>query len=475
MRHRKDINDLTEEEFKKFAMAVNKLKADGTWQNITMAHIRSGEQIRTHSAGLTQLKSYPSPPPAYGAPAPPAYGPAPSQDGYAEEDVYTVEEEGYEERRNSHNSVIFLPWHRKFLVEVENRLQMALNDCSVTLPYWNWALELVNFENSEIFGADRMGSLNNELGRRVRDIDEFCVKDGAFGAETEGSEFGHGRNELGRNLNNGDGSDCIMRAGRKPTNENYASILTWLLEPEGMSKASRDSESMSLFLERDLHNSFHTAIGGRTGHMGGMASAYDPIFFLHHGFVDYLWKQWQDTHQDSSERFHRRGDLMPRLLWDGQRTTFPAADVSMSMDILDDDASTFESEKACVYYHEREKYHPCAGKWDKIRSCLAKVVKDQRLHEVPRIRELTSVGDVCSPLNPVQADLDRMWLETMSEMGMLEQQEVSNILKWESTLNGQIASSMSTLEEADADQCDKALCFSASKLLEICDEPPPTY
>jgi hypothetical protein len=209
--------------------------------------------------------------------------------------------------------------------------------------------------------------------------------------------------------------------------------------------------------------------------MISMNSPYDPMFFLHHSFVDYLWKLWQDTHVEDLDRMHRSQDMMSRLLFDGVRDTFPVTDVSMSMDILDDDPSTDSQEKACVYYHERRNGdHACSSNWNHIQTCLSYVVKAERLHEIPRIKEMRSVGDVCSPLNPVHADLDRIWLETMAEMGMLVENEVGNILKWESTIESRINRNTPTLDESEASECDKALCFSTQKLLAVCAEVAAT-
>jgi len=426
LRHRKEINDLTDEEFGKFAEALNILKSDGTWANISMVHLMSDSQ--PHPGG------------------------------------------------RSHGSPIFLPWHRKLFIEVESRLQMAVNDCSVSIPYWNWALEIPTFVESKIFHADRLGSLNNELPNELDNMNDMCVKTGAFGSDSAGSEFGHKANELGNAINNGEGSDCIMRAGRTPSSQSYATILSTLEEP---SLGINQFEQMSMYIERTLHNFFHGTIGGgrRTsdgyarGHMSGFVSPYDPMFFMHHGFMDFLWSKWQSVHVDETNRLHRSGDLMMDLLFDGQTDVFPVSDVSMNMDILDDDPETDDTEKACVVYHERHHgNNECAADWNHIQSCLAKVVKAERLHEVPRIKESTSVGDVCSPLNPVQTDLDRMWLETMSEMGMLDKDQVPVILQWESTINAGISARTPILEAADANECEKKLCFSTARLFAICDE-----
>jgi tyrosinase len=423
MRHRKEINDLSDAEFSKFAAALNALKADGTWANISMVHQMADSQM--HPGGMP------------------------------------------------HGSPIFLPWHRKYFVEVENRLQMAVNDCSVTIPYWNWALELPDFANSRVFASNRMGALNHA------NAPGMCVQDGAFGTQTAGSSFtGTGANELGTaGTSLGATTDCIMRGGSAPSGENYATILSALSQP---SLGINEFVQMSNYVERDLHNFFHGAVGGWAvsgnswviGHMDSFVSPYDPMFFMHHGFIDFLWSKWQGVHVDETDRLHRQDDLMYELLWDGHQNVFPVSDIAMNLDILDDNHDTPDVvEKACVVYHERHHGdNACGANWAHIQSCLTTVVQAERLHEVPRIKESTSVGDVCSAINPIQADFDRRWLENMVAMGMMESHRVEEILQWESTFNADIEARTPTLDEADASACDKKLCFSTEKLFSICAE-----
>jgi tyrosinase len=47
----------------------------------------------------------------------------------------------------------------------------------------------------------------------------------------------------------------------------------------------------------NLHNRVHVWVGGQ---MGTGASPNDPVFWMHHAFVDRLWSQWQAMHPGSS-------------------------------------------------------------------------------------------------------------------------------------------------------------------------------
>ena len=44
-------------------------------------------------------------------------------------------------RNAAHMGPVFLPWHRWFLLLLEQQLQRVLNDANFGLPYWDWAAD----------------------------------------------------------------------------------------------------------------------------------------------------------------------------------------------------------------------------------------------------------------------------------------------------------------------------------------------
>jgi hypothetical protein len=477
MRHRKEINDVTDAEFNIFALALNKLKSDGTWAHISKVHAASDRQhYGTHMDPRT-----------------------------------------------------FLPWHRKFFVEVENRLQIAASQlgysdmeaCAVTIPYWNWALDYRDFDEARVWDNDRLGSMNSRVNEGDMD-DRMCVTTGRFGKGAAGSEFGKPgstnpfnpgwfglegcttssistdscRERLSGLNNHGqwdqhvpcgtdaaprDCSDCILRHGSvgmyRPPTMTYAQILTSLKE-DASYQGVANFEEMANFIENQLHNIVHAVIGGnwvqgtspRYGHMMSMYSPYDPVFFFHHGFIDNLWSKWQDVHVTAKWRTSVGNDahLLNNLLWDGNSDTFPTSDITMNMDIKDDNPYTSRTETACVKYHDRQTVHACGDRWTEIQQCFNNLVEYEKLHTVPRIRVMTEVGDVCDPINDAHFDTDRMWLETMVAAGMMQANQVDQVLAWERNQLERIENTTETLDASEADDCDKSLCFSATKMLQIC-------
>lgn len=319
--------------------------------------------------------------------------------------------------------------------------------------------------------------MNADVKSDGEHVEDYCVTDGAFGSETAGSAFGAGKNKLG--IYSKDTSDCIVRIGRRGATTNYEGIK---LAIQNDYKDTKSFDQMRDWLERLLHNTVHVEIGGwkqyngewRIGHMLSMASPYDPMFFLHHGFVDFIWSQWQDTHVDESERLHQDHHKMKHLAFGNRNkeVIFSVSDVAMNMDINDDDTDTGDVvEKACVVYHERHVHnqHACGDKFDAIQACLEDVVRRDELHKVRRVQETDgSVTDVCSPTDESKADMDRRWFEMLVAGNMMSKKDMNKAVAWTKQKGKSLSKAMPVLKTKDADSCDKALCFSHADLLGLC-------
>jgi len=135
----------------------------------------------------------------------------------------------------------FLPWHREYLAKLEARLRLA--NPLVTLPYWDWSTDptppdpLSNAADLRSWGVTRR-----------------------FNREQMPS-----RQELEQALGSG-------------------------VEPPSLATFQSALELP--------HNSVHVAIAGtfRTS-----SSPADPLFWLHHAFIDKLWADWERAH--AGERF----------------------------------------------------------------------------------------------------------------------------------------------------------------------------
>lgn len=133
-----------------------------------------------------------------------------------------------------HRSSHFLPWHREFIRRFEDALRTY--HPAVTLPYWN---SIVDRSASDPLWD------NAFLG-------QF---DGAWG--------------LSRAL----GSDTLPSEGQMNT---------------ALGQGTYDAFWPDL--ETNVHNAPHRWVGGK---MSARDSPHDPVFYLHHCWIDLLWAQWQ--------------------------------------------------------------------------------------------------------------------------------------------------------------------------------------
>jgi hypothetical protein len=157
-------------------------------------------------------------------------------------------------------SSAFLPWHRHYLRVFEQELRQI--DPTVTLPYWDWSAHSRHPEQSPIWGADAFGG--NGRGPAS------CVVTGAFRAYRP---FYPKDSCLRRAFSKGETLDDFSSA------EELRTRLTQSADYDSMRKALESAQGF-----------VHLYIGG---HMAAFHAPSDPLFFLHHAFVDKLWADWQ--------------------------------------------------------------------------------------------------------------------------------------------------------------------------------------
>ncbi|WMX47337.1 tyrosinase family protein [Streptomyces roseicoloratus] len=183
--------------------------------------------------------------------------------------------------RVGHRSPSFLPWHRRFLLEFEQALQSV--DATVALPYWDWTADRTS--RSSLWAPDFLGGTG-----RARDGQ---VLDGAFARSGNRWTINvrvDGRDYLRRDLGAG---------GRQlPTRAEVDSVLA--METYDTAPWNSASEGFRNHLEGwrgvNLHNRVHVWVGGQ---MATGVSPNDPVFWMHHAFVDKLWAEWQARHPKS--------------------------------------------------------------------------------------------------------------------------------------------------------------------------------
>jgi tyrosinase len=208
--------------------------------------------------------------------------------------VHPDEPHDPEYRNGAHLGPAFLPWHREMLMQLERDLQSV--DESVTLPYWDWTEDAADPLNSPIWSSQWMGGDGDKN-------DHDRVKTGPFA-------YQNGKWPVPAYPENGETEPGLKRqfgllVTSLPTPADLAMAMReWLYDTppydsgpetrgfrnrlEGWVTQSGDPQVTTPGSQ--LHNRVHLWIGGN---MLAMTSPEDPVFFLHHCFIDKVWADWQ--------------------------------------------------------------------------------------------------------------------------------------------------------------------------------------
>ncbi|AKJ13093.1 tyrosinase [Streptomyces incarnatus] len=190
--------------------------------------------------------------------------------------------------RTAHMAPSFLPWHRKLVLEVERALRRV--DDSVTVPYWDWTRDRT--ATSLPWTDDLMGGNGRRSDRQVMS-GPFAYRAGHWKITENVTDVPYLTRDLGHHV------DPIQL----PTAHDVEAALA---DPV-YDTAPWDSTVTKGFRNRlegwgkgsgrvswHNHNRVHRWIGGV---MVGGASPNDPVFWLHHAFVDLQWTHWQRRHR----------------------------------------------------------------------------------------------------------------------------------------------------------------------------------
>ncbi|MGW6643790.1 tyrosinase [Streptomyces sp. A244] len=197
--------------------------------------------------------------------------------------------DGEDGLRTAHMAPSFLPWHRQFLLELEKALRRV--DASVSVPYWDWTRDRTT--TSAPWTADLLGGTGRRSDRQVMTgpfayaEGNWTIKEGITDEEFLTRDLGRARDpiqlpteaELERALKDPlyDVSPWDSTAGKGFRNK---------LEGWGSGRGSASWQN---------HNRVHRWVGGA---MVGGASVNDPVFWMHHAFVDLVWSRWQRRHRE---------------------------------------------------------------------------------------------------------------------------------------------------------------------------------
>lgn len=155
-----------------------------------------------------------------------------------------------------HGGPAFLPWHRAYLLKLEEDLREI--DPKVSLPYWNWTKPAPAVFAEEFFGA------------RGRITLKWKGKDG----QEKSYAFERGTHYDPKTVAPVPAAEVAREVAKK-------TFLEFAIPFE------------------DVHGGAHTGIGGDLGAIH--SAAKDPLFFMLHAYVDKVWADWQQARRKEWE------------------------------------------------------------------------------------------------------------------------------------------------------------------------------
>ncbi|EEU41258.1 uncharacterized protein NECHADRAFT_83487 [Fusarium vanettenii 77-13-4] len=187
-----------------------------------------------------------------------------------------------------HGVGVFLPWHRYAIWTFESVLRTECNYTG-TQPYWDWTLDNPA-SNGSLFKSPVLKSFGGD-GSATNN----CVEDGPFTGDTF---LNIGPLEsLAKNPR------CLTRAITEDlfnTSSGWEDIYPPTMSRRSFVQLQAFIDSLDFITEEDKvetgafvspHTLGHSVIGGDL--MDLYSSPNDPIFWVHHAQLDYLWSLWQ--------------------------------------------------------------------------------------------------------------------------------------------------------------------------------------
>ncbi|USP81624.1 uncharacterized protein yc1106_08898 [Curvularia clavata] len=218
----------------------------------------------------------------------------------------------------------FILWHRYMVAVYENTLR---KECGYkgAQPYWDYTLDAdpqnlnsTSIYKTEIFDPHTgFGGNGNRVvpapGQNPLNINSTgggCVQDGPFVPKNFMINFpGPEPSCLKRDF-----SPELLNRGADPK------VVDVLLTMPDYVAFDRKLQGAKNFDNPNIHAAGHFGIGGVLGQAGDAAiSPSEPLFYLHHGALDWIYWRWQQKHLPKS--LHEVGGNVVTLDYSGKNVT----------------------------------------------------------------------------------------------------------------------------------------------------------
>lgn len=198
-----------------------------------------------------------------------------------------------------HGTWFFPPWHRGYLVALENILRTVISKLVISqvngpsdwaLPYWNYLNQSAKYAEYNIPPAFTLATLPDNTPNPL------------YVPERYGSTVQVGNEE--NSANDQCQWDTIYDDGAIQQQPGPGDLNGYFYGGGETGFSHGGSETGDL--EQNPHNFVHGMVGGQNGAgqiglMGVPATAaLDPVFFLHHSNIDRMWAAWNVTGKNNN-------------------------------------------------------------------------------------------------------------------------------------------------------------------------------
>jgi tyrosinase len=215
----------------------------------------------------------------------------------------------------AHSAPIFLPWHRLYLIRLEEEIQRVLGDNTVGLPYWDWAADgelPVNDQwQTQLWNQDHLGEARGQLQSGTLNAMRVRLYQNPMNGTLLSIQPRQITREAGLDANF---PVLPMKSGvQQALDETDYDDFPW-----SQSSIGHRNRLEGWIDGPQLHNLVHVWIGGD---MAPGTSPNDPVFFLNHCNVDRIWEAWMGENgrvyaplANQGPAGHRINDLMVAIL-----------------------------------------------------------------------------------------------------------------------------------------------------------------
>ncbi|KAM3624997.1 uncharacterized protein V6R79_005304 [Siganus canaliculatus] len=205
------------------------------------------------------------------------------------------------ENNSAHRGPAFLFWHRMFLLFIEREIRELTGNIDFYIPYWDWTrTNHCNICTNKYFGAvGQDGQIDGaSLFSEWKTICPFQQSLSII-CQSQSDGLAHlirnpGKDPKYKTLPTAEDVEATMARpafDTPPYDKTSENSFRNTLEGFDMPQDSRH-------LNASMHNLVHRYLNGTMSLVP--TAANDPIFMLHHSFIDKLLERWLQDHSDAS-------------------------------------------------------------------------------------------------------------------------------------------------------------------------------